>query len=334
MRRWILRAGGVAAGIVVLLWAWKLAVDARYFHDYDPGLPFNAAVEETREVNDTDVMFGRERPRHYQRTKLRFQSRPGEMIPVLLTFPPEYEGRLPVIILLHGIGQNKEFLDEITAPFNDAGFAMACFDQSMRGERRIKGGWLKEAVAFRQRPWKTVNDARRLIDYLETHPDIDPDRIYLLGASYGAITGCSLAAFDKRIRAADLLVGGGNLPVLLDAPVLRGNSSPWLYAIGKRLMVSMMRPADPVRYAAQTSPTPLLFQNGSEDKMVTPDAARELYNAAGEPKELRWYPCNHPGLNKNDNPIVLEMLDDAVKWFVEQDQRHRKAAIEEMKPAA
>ena len=140
MRRWILRAGGVAAGIVVLLWAWKLAVDARYFHDYDPGLPFNAAVEETREVNDTDVMFGRERPRHYQRTKLRFQSRPGEMIPVLLTFPPEYEGRLPVIILLHGIGQNKEFLDEITAPFNDAGFAMACFDQSMRGERRIKGG--------------------------------------------------------------------------------------------------------------------------------------------------------------------------------------------------
>jgi len=324
---------GVFGGILLLLLIWKFVADATYFNNYDPKLPFKESVIESSEINDTQEVFGMSRPRHYRRVEISMQTRPNEMMPVLMTFPAEYSGKVPCIIFLHGIGQDNDFLNDITTPFNEAGFAMACFDQSMQGDREVKGA-LAKAVAFRKRPWKTINDTRRLIDYLETHPDIDSSRIYLVGASYGAITGCTAVAFDKRIKAAVLVVGGGNIPVLLNAPLIKNNAPKWLYMIGKPLVSFLMRPADPIRYAAKTSPTPLLFLNGEYDTLVTPEAGKELFNAAGEPKEIRWYPCDHPGLVKEQGPVILKILDDGLEWLSEKDAPFRKPAEGEKKDAA
>ena len=311
-------------GLILLLFVVKWVQDARYFSDYDPNLPFHAVAGTPESVDDVAEVFGAQRPRHYQRFTVAFESRPGEKVPTLVTLPKTYTGRLPLIILLHGAGQGKEFLDEITSPFNEAGFAMACFDQVTRGERKVEGGPLAQVVAFRQRPWKTVNDTRRLIDYLETRPEVDPARIYLIGASFGAITGCSAVALEKRITAAVLVVGGGNLRVMLNAPFVREHVPYLAYVFGKPLALFLMRPGDPIHYVAQTSPTPLLFLNGAEDTWVTPEAGKELFNAAGDPKEIRWYPCDHPGLREKDNPVVLEMLDDACQWFLEKDMPFRQ----------
>lgn len=317
---------GIVIGVIVaLLLASKLVADFTYFNHYDPGLPFHTQVEEVRDVTEPIKVFDIERERDYQRIKFSFESRPGDRVPALLTMPRTHKGKVPVIIFLHGIGQKKEFLDEITTPFNKAGFAMVCFDQIMQGERASRKGALGTAIDFRQRPWKTINDTRRLIDYLQTHPDIDPERIYLVGASYGAITGCTVVAQEDRIKAAIMVVGGGNIKVLLNAPLIRNNMPGWAHFLAKQAVYFMMYPADPVRYAAQTAPTPLLFQNGAEDTLVTPDAGRELFNAAGEPKEMRWYPCDHPGLVRSQGPIIIQILDEALEWLIEQDKPHREA---------
>jgi len=202
---------------------------------------------------------------------------------------------------------------------------MACFDQSMQGERKINGGYLQQAIAFRQRPWKTINDGRRLIDYLQTHPDIDPERIYLVGASYGAITGSSLTAFDKRIKAADLVVGGANIRVLLDAPLIKnGVHQPILHWFGKQIVAFIMQPADPMNWVSGTKGTPVLMQNGSIDTLVSPDAGKELYKYLGEPKEIRWYPCDHPGLDKTQAKIVLQILDEGLVWLQAQDKQYQQ----------
>ena len=252
-------------------------------------------------------------------------SRPNETMPVLLTLPVDRQGKLPVIVFLHGIGQSKRFLEEICTPFNEAGFAMACFDQSMQGARKIKGGYWAQASGFRKRPWKTVNDTRRLIDYLQTHPEIDPERIYLVGASYGAITGSVATARDKRIRAADLVVGGANISTMLDAPLIKesvGNSV--LHWLGKTLVTFIMKPADPKRHVAQTAGTPVLMQNGSTDQLVTPAAGEELFRALGSPKDIRWYPCDHPGLGpKSEAEVIVRILDEGLNWLLEQDKPFR-----------
>ncbi len=314
----------VLGGLVLILLAWKFTADFRYFSSYDPKAPFNVQVTETVDQGE------------YQRVKLSFDGQPGEPVPTFMTFPKNMKGKVPCVIFLHGIGQNKKFLDEITTPFNQAGFAMASFDQYMQGERKIpRDKWLKAAVAFRQRPWKTINETRRLIDYLQTHPDIDGQRIYLVGASYGAITGSTVAAFDHRLRAAVLVYGGGDIGKLLDAPLIQNgfkeNAPAWLFAPAKAVANFILWPADPIRYVDGIAPTPVLFQNGRNDQLVAAPAAEALQNAAREPKKITWYDSDHIGLDKE---VVLKVLEEDLNWLLEQDKPFRKDPPAEIKPAA
>ena len=334
MKKALKIAGGVLLGAFILLLVAKLAAARSYFSDYDPKLPFDVKVSETAMVEDAGDFFGIPRQRRFEKVVFSMQTRKNERMPVVMTLPAKRTGKVPAIVFLHGIGQSKGFIEEICTPFNEAGFAMACFDQSMQGERKITGGALQQAVAFRQRPWKTINDGRRLIDYLQTHPDIDPNRIYLIGASYGAITGSSLTAFDKRIKAADLVVGGANIRVLLDAPLLKNAvHQPVLHWLGKQIVAFIMAPADPMNWVSGTKGTPVLMQNGSLDTLVSPDAGKELYKYLGEPKEIRWYPCDHPGLDKTQAKVILQILDEGLVWLQAEDKQfqHTGTAVASQK---
>lgn len=314
----------VLGSVLILLLAWKLVSDFRYFSSYDPKAPFNVQVGESAEKEN------------YRRLKLAFDGQAGEPVPTIMTFPKEVKGKVPCVIFLHGIGQHKEFLDEITTPFNQAGFAMACFDQYMQGERKIPSDqYLKQALAFRQRPWKTINETRRLIDFLQTYPDVDPQRIYLVGASYGAITGSTVASFDHRLRAAVLVYGGGDISKLLDAPLIQDGfkkaAPAWLFGPVKALANFILWPADPIRYVKGISPMPVLFQNGRNDKLVAPPAAEALQNAALDPKKITWYDSDHIGM---DRDVVLKVLDEDLNWLLEQDKPFRKEPAADVKPAA
>jgi dienelactone hydrolase len=332
--------------LVVLLWAIKVYRDAHYFDHYAPSAPLNVTVIDTTEVNN-------ETPDNsYTITKFTFDGYKGEKIPTLISVPMKRRGkRLPVVIFLHGIGQNKNFLKEITAPFNQAGFALVSFDQYTQGERKLraKHSFLARLKAFAQRPAKTINETRRLIDYLSTHPDIDPQRIYLVGASYGAVTGATVMARDKRLRAGVMVYGGGDFSKLLDSYANHLGVAVALGLIdGKNLnpekpplpkltrsqerkvgvVIGCIKPlahyflgvADPIHYAGQISPRRVYFQNGKHDVLVPASAGQALQDAAKEPKKITWYDSDHVGIDLEQTKRVLE---DGLKWLLEQDNPFR-----------
>jgi dienelactone hydrolase len=297
-------AWGVGIVLVVLL-ALKFVGDLRYFHGYDPSAPLNPVVKSVTPHEGFETVY------------FTFEGVDHDAVPTLLTLPLERKGPVPCVIFLHGIGQKKDFLEKITLPFNQNGFAMACFDQYMQGERKINGGALAKASAFIQRPRKTILETRRLVDYLTKHPDIDPERIYLVGASYGAITGATAAAMEPRIKAVVLVYGGGNLSYLLDAPAIKQEAGPML-ALLKPIVNFFLWPADPVRYAGQISPRPVFLQNGTRDRLIATQAAEALQEACREPKKIVWYEGDHIGL---DRDTVLRVLDDGLQWLREQDAK-------------
>lgn len=53
----------------------------------------------------------------------------------------------------------------------------------------------------------SVIDVRRMIDWAESQPDVDPDRIALAGLSVGAIIGSLAALVEPRISATVLVMG-------------------------------------------------------------------------------------------------------------------------------
>jgi len=333
---WVLLVlvGVLVAGLAVT----KVYLDATYFSGYDPKAPLDAQLAGTEERAT------------YLRQLVYFNGWRDDRVPAFMFVPKNAPGPLPCVIFLHVIGQDKDCADEdvskdvrppppfqrISEPFLTAGFAFVTFDQYMRGERRLPQGTpiLKEANAFRLRPAYTINDTRRLIDYLETRPDIDRNRIYLAGASYGAITGSTATAFDSRIRAAVLCYGGGNIPRMLEARmVAEGIEEQGVPMLPVQILAwYILGAADPVKYADKIAPRPVFLQNGTDDCLISTPAAKALQNAVKEPKEIRIYEGDHIGMDAN---TLIRVLNDIVGWLKEQDNKLAAGdAAEAAKPAA
>ncbi len=313
----LLRKAAKVVGILLavalfFLIGLKLYLDATYFNGYDPAAPLKLELAEEKDAPG------------FHWTKFYYAGSHGDRVPAVLATPKDRSGPFPCVVFLHGIGNDKEFMrqHQLDEPFVKAGYAFVCFDQLMRGERKItaKSG-RSEAEAFRVRAAHTVNDTRRLIDYLQTRPDIATNRIYLVGASYGAVTGSTAAAFDERVRAVVLVYGGGNLRKLLTSDLLRQEIGQWSLPVNL-IAWYFASVVDPVKYIAQISPRPILLQNGKADTVVSPAAAQALQAAAREPKTILWYEGDHLGKTSDlDLPLTIRVLTDALKFLQEVDAK-------------
>lgn len=305
-RRLAKALGVLAVGFLLCLAGLKLYLDRTYFSGYDPTAPLNIQISEEQEEPS------------FRWIKFYYAGFRGERVPAVMSVPRAKPGPFPCVIFLHGIGDNKNFMakNKLDELFIQSGFAFACFDQLMRGERKHKyENKAAEAAAFRVRAAHTVNDTRRLIDYLMTRSDIATNRIYLVGGSYGAITGTTAAAFDERIRAVALIYGGGNLRKLLSAEMIRNELGNWTLP-ANAIAWYFGSVFDPVNYIGRISPRPVLLQNGKADTLVSPAAAKALQDAAKEPKTILWYEGDHLGKTRDlDFPTTLRVVNDALDFL-------------------
>lgn len=122
-------------------------------------------------------------------------------------------GRQPVVIQLHGTGGNKEQLRSRLTTLANRGFVAVAIDGRYHGERAGNAPGLDTPYSTaifnayktgREHPffYDTVLDVMRLIDYLETRPDVDAARIGLGGFSKGGIETYLAAAVEPRIAVA------------------------------------------------------------------------------------------------------------------------------------
>lgn len=285
----------------------KQIADARFYEGYEPNAPLAVSIRGVTQKPD------------YELRDVVFDGIPGMPVPTFLAFPLEAATPHPCIIFLHGIGQDKRFMEEIAAPFTKAGFAFVSFDQYTRGERKLNdSNALKDALGLRRRSALNVIETRRLVDYLVSLPEIAPDRIYLIGASFGAITGATAVAFEPRIAAAVMTYGGGDLDKLLSSDGAKAElgKAHWLV---KTLVTYLTAPSDPVKYVGQVAPRPLLFQNGTHDQLIPNAAADAFFEAANEPKERTLYDSDHVGLDEENTWAVLK---EGLTWIQAVDAKH------------
>lgn len=139
------------------------------------------------------------------REKVTVASEAGVRVPLLVIRKAGDTGRLPAVVCLHGLGGNKEGLSDYLEELARRGFVGVALDARYHGER---AGNLTKAMAdaFRtgkEHPylWDTVWDTWRVLDYLQTRPDVDKDRLGVMGISLGGHTTWMVSA-DSRVKAA------------------------------------------------------------------------------------------------------------------------------------
>lgn len=143
-----------------------------------------------------------------------------ERVPVLQVSPAEAKGRLPVMIVLHGTGGNKESTLDWLEDFAKRGVIGIAIDARYHGSRSNAGKGSTAYVAAITKAWKdpadkmehpfyydTVWDLWRLIDVLEKRDDVDPKRIGMMGISMGGIQTWLAASVDERVAVAAPLIG-------------------------------------------------------------------------------------------------------------------------------
>ncbi|MFN7992916.1 MAG: prolyl oligopeptidase family serine peptidase [Bryobacteraceae bacterium] len=135
---------------------------------------------------------------------------------------------------------------------------------------------------------------RRGADILETRPAVDPERLALVGHSYGAMMGAVAASIDPRFRAAVFEAG------LLGMSIhIATSPGAWAVNVRKELgsglprFVEVVSVADAKHYIGHAPAIPKLFQSAWYDPGVPHSDAQDFFQAATEPKQLKWYDTGH-----------------------------------------
>ncbi len=123
-------------------------------------------------------------------------------------FRPRTKEKHPVLLILPMLGGSYPLENYFASYFVKRGFAaIIVHREKMPKDAGLEAldGMLKQSVL----------DNRQAIDWIETRPELDAQRIGVFGISMGAIKGALLVPLDSRIRAATLGLGGGDLPYIL-----------------------------------------------------------------------------------------------------------------------
>ncbi len=233
----------------------------------------------------------------YQLAHISFTNSKGQTVPGLF-LRPKADGVYPCVLLLHGLGSNKETM---TNRFGRAlaakGIASLALDADLHGERKpADGASPRDAMAFGNVMRGGIVDYRMALDYLKTLKDLDSARIGLLGYSMGAFMGSILSGVDDRVKSTMLCVGGDPIKAMI-------SSLPE----GIRDAAQSLCPSN---YIGHISPRPVFMINGKQDTTVREDAAKLLQDAAKQPKEILWADAGHI--------LPPEIAGKGVDWLVDK----------------
>src|SRR6185295_13456434 len=231
-----------------------------------------------------------------KRVEFQIASNPSETNRTIVFdyYIPAGPGPNPVLLVLPVMGGKHYDLEEIFARyFARHGLAAIIL-------RRERWGEAQGLAAIDPMLRLTVIDNKRVIDWIETRPELDATRLGVFGASMGGIKGALLTALDERVRAATLGLAGGDLPY-----VLTQTTEPGVQRQRERLLraekltldelharLKQTITCDPLAFAPYVNPDKVLMFVALFDTVVPNTRGRELRAKMGKP-EIVLLPTGH-----------------------------------------
>jgi len=202
---------------------------------------------------------------------------------------PPHPGRHPGLCICHGIpavpfNPEDRGYHDLAVRFAAAGFTTLLFN--FRGAGMSDGdfdmpGWTRDVAAA--------------IGYLSEIDAVDASRLFLMGFSGGAAACIYRAAFDPRVAGVVSCASPAHFGELFEGTAMNGCLTRWreigiirdpAFPQDMDRWVSGFREVAPVAHVARLAPRPILLLHGDADDVVPVTHARQLFEAASEPREL------------------------------------------------
>ena len=255
--------------------------------------------------------------------KLHFQSRPGLYVTGNLYVPKVRAGKVPAILYVCGHGNvkkdgvsygSKSHYQHHGAWFARNGYVCLVIDTLQLGE--IEG---IHHGTYRYNMWWWLNrgytpagveawNCVRALDYLQSRPEVDGEKLGVTGRSGGGAYSWWIAAIDERIKCAVPVAGITDLTNHVVDGCVEGHCD-CMY------MVNAYR-WDYPQVAALVAPRPLLISNTDSDRIFPLDGvvrvfekARRIYTLLGKRDQI--------GLNitSGGHLDTQELQVTAMRWF-------------------
>lgn len=276
--------------------------------------------------------------------RLHFQSSPGLYVTGNLYLPRSRSEPLPAILYVCGHGAsrrdgisfgNKATYQHHGAWFARHGFVCLTIDTLQMGEiegihhgtyRYDMWWWLNRGYTpAGVEAWNCV----RALDYLQSRPEVDPERLGVTGRSGGGVYSWWIAAIDERITAAVPVAGITDLENHVVDGCVEGhcdcmymvNTYQWDYPL----------------VAALVAPRPLLLSNTDRDRIFPLDGVVRTYEQVRRIYEL-YDQRNNLGLQITAGPHrdTQELHIHAFRWMNQHlrddDSMIEKAAVRFFEP--
>lgn len=257
---------------------------------------------------------------------IHWNSKDGQEIEGLLTYPVGYEKgkKYPLLLVIHGgpMGAFMQSFDGAATYYPVAAFASRGY-AVLRANPRGSAGYGKKFRYANYGDWGggDFQDLMSGVDYVIDQGVADPDRLGVMGWSYGGYMTSWTITQTHRFKAAS--VGGGvtnlmtfngtaDIPSFLpdylggefwDKPEIYQERSPMFHIKGVN--------------------TPTLITHGEIDERVPLSQDEELYSALkrlGCTTKMVIYPRTHHGIE--EPRLMLDCMDRNLEWF---DRYVRKA---------
>lgn len=211
------------------------------------------------------------------------------------------------VVHFHGNAQNLTAHASFVDWLPHAGFHLFLFDY--RGYGRSEGRPSRRGL---------YDDGVAALREVRTFPEVDTNRIVILGQSLGGATALAVAGGNPELRGEAIIIDSSfssYRQIVRDkirlVPILSWFRVPLSY-----LMVSNHNRPD--KAIGDLSPTPILLMHGTADPVIPLRHSRTLFERAGDPKTLLVIPggghCSGLITQRDEvAPEVVQFMKDALK---------------------
>ena len=208
--------------------------------------------------------------------KVHFQCIPGAYVIGNIYRPAKIEGRLPAVLYLCGHSQGKVNPTYQANPrwFGQHGYVALVLDPIQLGESQgfhhgtyREGRWDWPSRGYTPAGTEVWN-AMRALDYLETRPDVDAERMGVTGLSGGGVISWCLGAADERVKVVVPVCQSGSIEHVVTDRATDGHCDCAFW-------INYYRWCWP-DIGALIAPRSLLIASGSEDILWRPYGYRDV----------------------------------------------------------
>lgn len=185
--------------------------------------------------------------------------------------------------------------------------------------------WVEIAEDSVRRYRTAVNDTRRLIDWLGTREEVDPERIGIVGFSMGALAAATIMGIDSRVAAGVFMTGGAILSEVMAQ--CRGKAGRmrehairtfgWSQDDYRRFFDERFGAGEPMLYAGHYDPDRILIIEARFDSCIPPVSREALWKVTGHPQRITLL-YSHNSAYLSLTPLGLNFARRGIYRFLDR----------------